>query len=238
MIGWLAAGSLVACNGTLQFSAVAASDDGSAPNEDAGTLDARGSEDVSSSESGLSDRASSRDVLSDRPSGFAPPCFKSTDCPVDKLRCDLTTGSCVECIADANCTVPPYFKCLLDVHRCVECVTEADCQPNSSCHPITHICLSSCANGATCPPAQPHCDPRGFCVECRTNSDCAQVDGCDTTIGRCAFCAEDRSCDPSAPYCDPYNPGRNRCKECLEPSECPVDRPYCDVHGRVCVAFP
>jgi hypothetical protein len=237
---WLLTGaSLFACDGTLQFSDGTATQDVSTSNQDAGSADVEArARDASAVDVELADALSEDANLSDRAPGFAPPCFKNADCPVDKLHCDLASHACVECIADSNCSVPPYFRCLLDVHRCVECLTEQDCDPSSICHPGTHICLRSCSSGAVCPPTQPQCDARGFCVECRTNADCAQTDLCDTTIGRCAFCADDRSCDPSAPYCDPYNPGRNRCKECLDPSQCPAARPYCDVHGRVCTAFP
>jgi hypothetical protein len=226
---WLLAASLFACNGTLQFSDWPGSEDSSLSPGDGGEADRA---DASVEDATVSDAAP------DRPLGFAPPCYKSTDCPVNKLHCDLPTTQCVECLGDANCTVDPYLHCLTAVHRCVECLTEMDCRSGAICDPTTHICLAGCPDGSPCPSTQPYCDSRGLCVECRSNVDCAQVDMCDLTIGRCVFCKSDRSCGPTAPYCDPYNPGRNRCKECLDPSECPAERPYCDVHGRVCVATP
>ncbi|MEY2582065.1 MAG: hypothetical protein QOE09_1914 [Ilumatobacteraceae bacterium] len=234
---WLFAGrSLVACDGTLQFSAVP--ETGNSPVLPRDAADDVHAGDASVDQVGIGDVALGDMSVSDRPSGFAPPCYKDTDCPVNKLHCDLPTNQCVECLADINCTVEPFLKCLKNVHRCVECATEKDCAAGSICHPVTRVCLSGCADAGRCPALQPYCDARGFCVECRTNADCAQVDVCDTTIGRCAFCNDDRSCVAPVSYCDPYNPGRNRCKECLDPSQCPVDRPYCDVHGRDCVAKP
>lgn len=182
--------------------------------------------------------ASLADSPADRGTGAAPPCYKDTDCPANKLHCDVDTHLCVECVADANCVVAPYFRCDAAVHRCVECLTVADCGSNAICHPDTRICIIGCAGPGDCPLLQPFCDSRGWCVECRTSADCAQTDLCDPTIGRCAFCTDDRGCSAPTPYCDVFNPGRNRCKECLEPQQCPPDRPYCDVHGRVCLAVP
>jgi len=236
----LAACSLVACDGTLQFSGTSDTSRDAGPSADGGPR-TDGESDVLVSDVSLGDDASKGDATAgdaplDRRIGLAPPCYKGTDCPVDKLHCDLDSNECVECLADLNCTVMPYLRCMTSVHRCVECLTESDCTPGSVCHATTHICLHLCADGGACPATLPYCDPLGFCAECRSNADCAQADLCDRDIGRCAFCAMDRSCGATAPYCDPYNPGRSRCKECLDPSECPVDRPYCDVHGRVCVS--
>jgi hypothetical protein len=234
------AASLFACNGALQFSALPGLEDSSLSPADGGQA---GGSDASAADASAADASAIDSTVSDAPTtdrrtGFAPPCSKSTDCPVNKLHCDQTSGQCVECLGDSTCYVEPYLHCLTNVHRCVECVTETDCRPGATCDPTTHICLTGCADGAPCPSIHPYCDSRGFCVECRSNVDCPQADLCDLTIGRCAFCGDDRSCAAPAPYCDPYNPGRNRCKECLEGSQCPAERPYCDVHGRVCVAAP
>src|SRR2546430_10778972 len=209
--------ALAACDGTLQFSATgetggivggagaagtAGGGAGGRANDASAVTDAPGEV--------LSDVA-----LSDRGTGFAPPCYKDADCPVNKLHCDIATSTCVECVASVDCKVTPYLVCETGAHRCFECLSSADCGPNSLCHPDTRICLARCGDGGACPAAQPYCDTRGLCLECRTNADCFRPDLCDPAIGRCAFCADDRSCTAPNVLCDPYNPGRARCKECL-----------------------
>src|SRR6185369_8348744 len=75
------------CNGTLQFSSPTSRDAAIESASDAGTTE---------------------DVMADR-AGFAPPCYKDTDCPVNKLHCDLVTNQCVECVGESDCVVAPYL---------------------------------------------------------------------------------------------------------------------------------
>ncbi len=233
--------ALAGCNGTLQFS-----DPNATTGAGGGPTDASSGEevrpdvdtaDVATPDVAPSDTATA-DVPGDRGDGFAPPCHKDSDCPVNKLHCDLPTGQCVECVGTTDCVVDPYLRCETGVHRCVECLSSGDCAPGAACDPAVHICIASCRDGGSCPALQPFCDGRGACVECRTNADCFRPDLCDLSIGRCAFCAGDQECVAPNLRCDPYNPGRSRCKECLTPADCPASAPFCDVHGGICVAGP
>jgi hypothetical protein len=242
--------ALTGCDGTLQFSGTGgaagqtndASVGGDAP-------DVTPQEDAPSDMSTPSDMTTSPDMANppdvappfdatteDRGGGFAPPCHKDTDCPVNKLHCDVATNQCVECLGDSNCMVAPYAHCDTVVHRCVECLSAGDCAPGAICDPTIRICIARCTDGGGCPAAQPFCDTqRSLCVECRNGADCFRPDLCDPTIGRCAFCDSDQTCVAPNVRCDPYNPGRSRCKECLVPADCPASAPYCDVHGGICV---
>jgi hypothetical protein len=217
---------LAGCDGTLQFSGPTAGTGGAAGQ-------AEDASDVADARPDETNEATTVDA-----SGFAPPCHKDTDCPVNKLHCDLASNACVECVGNSDCNVDPYLRCETTVHRCVECVSPADCAPGATCDPATRICIASCRDGGACPAAQPYCDGRGSCVECRSNADCFRPDLCDLSIGRCAFCAADQECAAPNVRCDPYNPGRSRCKQCLIPADCPVSTPYCDVHGGICMAGP
>jgi hypothetical protein len=237
--------ALAGCDGTLQFSSPGEPTGGAAgQTQDATTGDGPTSDMSAPSDSASTDMATpadmaaSPDTVEDRGGGFAPPCHKDLDCPVNKLHCDLATNQCVECVADGNCNVDPYRRCDTQIHRCVECLSPNDCQPGAFCHPATRICIAQCADGGGCPAAQPFCDARGLCVECRNNADCFRPDLCDVAIGRCAFCAVDLGCLAPNLLCDPYNPGRSRCKECLTPADCTASVPYCDVHGGICIAGP
>jgi hypothetical protein len=237
--------ALAGCDGTLQFSAPGGATGGGATGGGAGhptdasagaeTADVTIPPDTSLPDATSDTAAPSDTAAEDHFGGFAPPCQKDTDCPVNKLHCDLVTNQCVECLADSNCMVAPYSHCDTGVHRCVECLSPADCAPGALCDPTTRICIAQCVDGGGCPAAQPFCDARGRCAECRTNADCFRPDLCDLTIGRCAFCASDQGCLAPNLRCDPYNPGRSRCKQCLTPADCPAATPYCDVHGGICV---
>jgi hypothetical protein len=233
--------ALAGCDGTLQFSGPNQATGGAAGNThdaslDQYTPDAPTTLDAPGDIAPADVSAPSDVVTEDVAGGFAPPCHKSTDCPVNKLHCDLTSGQCVECLGNADCVVAPYARCDMAVHRCVECLSAADCAGDAICDSATGICIARCVDGGGCPAAQPFCDARGNCVECRTNGDCFRPDLCDLSIGRCAFCATDQECVAPNIRCDPYNPGRSRCKECLTPADCPASTPYCDVHGGICVA--
>jgi len=232
--------ALAGCDGTLQFSSPGGATGGGAgqandasPGEDAPSDVATPSDMATPA-----DMAEPSDVAIDRGGGFAPPCRKDTDCPVNKLHCDLVSSQCVECVGDADCVVDPYFRCDMGAHRCVECLSPNDCSSGALCHPATGLCIAQCQDAAGCPATQAFCDTRGYCVECRTNADCFRPDLCDVAIGRCAFCASDRDCFAPNLRCDPYNPGRARCKECLTSADCSSSAPYCDVHGGICVAGP
>jgi len=96
----LAACSLVACDGTLQFSGTSDTSRDAGPSADGGPR-TDGESDVLVSDVSLGDDASKGDATAgdaplDRRIGLAPPCYKGTDCPVDKLHCDLDSNECVE----------------------------------------------------------------------------------------------------------------------------------------------
>jgi hypothetical protein len=231
--------ALAACDGALQFSeAGSPTGAGGAPGDASGDRSTAGDgsdASIDASIDAIDLRDAPGDPAGDPGMGYATPCYKDTDCPANKLHCDILSHQCVECIATVDCVVAPYLRCETKVHRCVECLTSTDCGPNATCHPDARVCIPLCQDGAACPVTAPYCDGSGSCAACRNNADCFQIDLCDLSIGRCAFCADDRSCTTAAPHCDPYNPGRERCKECLVPADCPPGKPYCDVHAGLCV---
>jgi hypothetical protein len=239
--------ALACCDGTLQFSSPGGTTGGAAGRASDASADDGSTADMSvpsdmaapadtvATDTATPDDTAPLDVAEDRSGGFAPPCQKDSDCPVNKLHCDLVTAQCVECVGDLHCNVDPYRRCDTGVHRCVECLSPNDCAPGAFCHPATRICIAQCADGGGCPAAQPFCDTRGLCVECRNNADCFRPDLCDVAIGRCAYCAVDLGCLGPNLHCDPYNPNRDRCKQCLTPSDCTASVPYCDVHAGTCV---
>lgn len=117
------------------------------------------------------------------------PCFSDVDC--DQMRCDGTSGTCVECVHPGDCGVAA--NCL--DHRCEN--------------------AGVCSNGDDCPSTEPVCDPTWrVCVECVNSTDCAA--GNDCTNGRCVpfdTCSSSLQC--SSGVCS-----GGQCVECGADADC------------------
>jgi len=89
-------------------------------------------------------------------------------CTAPKPVCDEPNDTCVECLAEADCTTPAKSKCDTDTKACVACLQSADCATAAA---------AKCDGGA--------------CVKCTGNDDCSHVAGkgvCDTVAGECVQC--------------------------------------------------
>lgn len=193
----------VACNGTVEF-----------PDESDGAAD-----DATSEKDGA-DAASAS-------------CATNAECAIAGLRCDLSSRTCVQCLAATDCTTPGIDRCDVTLHRCVQCVSMGDCS-GGSCDPTTHRCVTTCAGG--CSGETPTCDTaRGICVKCRTAADCTSATEkrvCDPVDGRCVSCVADAECPPFAPRCDRL---LGRCVQCVGQNDCSAGK-ICNVSIGACVA--
>jgi hypothetical protein len=141
-------------------------------------------------------------------------CMTQQDCPVG--FCNQRSGLCVACVKDSQC---PMGVCDPDLNECVACGTSQDCGPGQTC--MGHQCIPTCGDGGTCPPNAPYCDPRGLCVECVYDGDCAGIAGgqwCNQQSGMCVECVLDEQCvAPTARFC---NTATDQCVGCLTSVDC------------------
>ena len=109
--------------------------------------------------------------------------------------CDEATDSCVECIADDNCTNEAEPYCVNNT--CVACRNDADCDNGTFCDGA-----ETCDNG-TCYPGQPPCqgdlplcdEDNDTCVECFDDGDCAGDNNTPLCNGvMCVECIVDADC--------------------------------------------
>jgi hypothetical protein len=187
------------------------------------------------------DAVDGRGVDGDTADGFARAdasrggCTSDADCPLPSLHCDAA-GQCVACVTDSQCTQPGLKRCDFMLETCVQCGDDNDCEPNQLCEVTSHVCVSSCMNNQVCPANEQCVQPRGLCVACQHNEDCANEKGptsapliCNTAIGQCVECTSDLGC-PADQSCDQTT---DRCVDCLTNFDCP---PYafCNPNTHVC----
>lgn len=53
-------------------------------------------------------------------------CTSNADCP-SPLVCNTTTGACVICVQDDDCTNPATPKCDPNTNLCLQCLENSDC---------------------------------------------------------------------------------------------------------------
>lgn len=188
----------------------------------------------------------SRDITdaaadTDSPSPSLSQCRNQSDCARLGLglHCslpDASTGTCVACITNSDCTDPVLSICDPTLNRCVQCDVVGNCRANEVClADVTHTCIPSCLNMQACPLRASYCDPtRNVCLGCRNDGDCELGQICDLSSGRCGECAADTDCHPK-PFvtCDRTT---SRCVECLRNSDC--GRGVCDTHGNCIGSSP
>src|SRR5260221_7833306 len=61
-------------------------------------------------------------------------CNADPDCLPADPRCDLDTHTCVQCLANADCTQPQAAICSVETHTCQGCVANSNC-PSQACLP-------------------------------------------------------------------------------------------------------
>lgn len=119
-------------------------------------------------------------------------------------KCDVSSGKCVECLADGDCAGSSKGKrCHRTKRTCVECVSAADCAAGT-------------------------CTSASVCGECAKNADClgnAKGEVCSSTTHTCGGCTGDADCagSLSGPRCN-----QGRCVECVGPADCPFSKPGCN----------
>ncbi|HSS39142.1 MAG TPA: hypothetical protein VLT58_10265, partial [Polyangia bacterium] len=53
-------------------------------------------------------------------------CKTDQDCPLTTLHCDSSSGQCLACVEDGNCTSASSAHCDAALHRCVQCGADQD----------------------------------------------------------------------------------------------------------------
>jgi hypothetical protein len=147
------------------------------------------------------------------------PCTSDATCA--GLRCKTTTGSCVACLTDVDCS-GVFSRCDVAIGVCVACLDAADCGARQRCDPTARRCLDTCHDADDpCPLPNVVCDQvRHLCIECRSSANCAGSAGgpvCDLSIGRCVECIGNAQCPTAAPVCDRRT---GQCVGCVASSAC------------------
>lgn len=160
-------------------------------------------------------------------------CIVDSDCPLPSLHCDTTSGACLPCVLDSQCSAQGRPRCDLALHACVECGSNQDCGFNATCEPLTRKCVPRCADNAPCPASVPRCGELGFCSECANSGDCpAARHFCEKPSGRCVECRGSADCSGARPRCDS---AMSRCVGCVLSTDCPPAAPVCDPATSACV---
>ncbi len=158
------------------------------------------------------------------------PCQADADCAVDPSghRCDLTNGTCVQCLSDLDCNLTTP-RCD-DAGQCVACLDDFDCDTGQVCDTSTNTCQASgCATDQDCAPQV--CDASsGKCVACVHDSDCVFGGTCQKNA--CAAppsCGADSDC-PTPDFCQ-----GGACIACRTSADC---RAGLACSGGTCVEGP
>lgn len=126
-------------------------------------------------------------------------CSSNNDCSVG-LFCDLSSGTCVDCLVDEHCDLGEMCRANNTCGDASICTGDADCQTGLVCELSSGACVqctadSHCETGSTC--------QLGSCVEtgnsggptCSVQSDCDAMGYiCDLSAGQCVPCSNDIQC--------------------------------------------
>ncbi len=172
----------------------------------------------------------------------------------DEMVCNETTGECVECLAEGDCTDQ---VCSRDTNTCVECLGDDDCT-DGVCDTDANTCVVCLTNDDCTDPTASFCDTdTNTCSGCTTSADCAHLADagtgvCDTENSTCVECLDDdettraacdgNSCDPATNTCtDTVVGSLEVCEPCLADSECSTDHSCVPMdfdgafHGNYCL---
>ncbi len=151
-------------------------------------------------------------------------CQTDADCTNTTGRplCDTERGQCSECLSNANCP-DAAPACNRQNGTCAVCLVDTDCGPNYLCSQGDDRCHPKCTSNADCTaPNQPLCNPlTGACVQCTSATDClAGQPICNPDNHQCVQCVANTDCSAGTPIC---NVGDHRCVECTVSADCPSD---------------
>lgn len=144
------------------------------------------------------------------------------------VACEVSTGTCHECLNDAQCAEarpdkPDLRVCNSTTHTCVGCLQSPDCSNNA---------VAKAAGLLTCDTG------KNICIDCMSASDCSGRVGMPYCAnGRCSQCESDSHCSGSTPYCVVPSGGvRKQCEGCsAQPSTFCSDKnvatPVCSQAG-------
>ncbi len=173
-------------------------------------------------------------------------CSNPDACPGQ--ACITTTGQCVACINNGDCSGNPAGN-ICDNNQCVECVGNGDCNDGNNC--TNDVCSNnSCSNPDACPgeeciaatgqcvecinnndcngnPAGNFCD-NNQCVECINNGDCSDGDNCTTDT-----CSNNSCSFPDACPGEACVPATGQCVECVNDGDCTMPQ-TCDTGTNTC----
>jgi hypothetical protein len=110
--------------------------------------------------------------------------------------CKPTTGACVQCAADLDCTTSAAPACDTTANKCVECVQSSYCKTTSApvCDTTAEHCVQ-CLQDTDCSGATPICISQQ-CTNCTSDTQCVAKLGANPGVcmfhqdGRCATDAE------------------------------------------------
>jgi Cys-rich repeat protein len=170
----------------------------------------------------------------DGSTGAPPPGSCANDSACGDAKCDVTSGVCVGCLADADCS-SGRSKCEPTTHVCVACLNGPDCGMRQTCDTVTNRCLDACFDADDiCPLPGFVCDrDRALCIECKTSASCVGSPNgpfCDVLIGRCVACTGNAQCPATKAVCDRRS---GTCQECVTSPSCGSGN-VCDPMTLVC----
>ena len=158
-------------------------------------------------------------------------CGSNADCAGDAgvlegPVCDTSTGACVECVTDADCTSPNARVCDPDGNLCLPCRVSADCAQNSDgpiCMDFGQFDLGIGTCGCT---ANSDCAGRAGGARCVSDGSPYEKCGC-AAASDCAASEDGHLCiDPLAggwPQC-----GCNTTADCPTAESCPAAGATCE----------
>jgi hypothetical protein len=101
-----------------------------------------------------------------------------------------------ECSSNADCAGQSKNLCNQTLHTCAECVLDGDCvDGQETCSIALNRCAAPCSADIDCPPDDRWCDlalgragTPGYCVGCRSLSDCTDPERPYCVEGDCVAC--------------------------------------------------
>jgi hypothetical protein len=145
-------------------------------------------------------------------------CTSDTDCTSSFVsmwnRCNLTLHQCIECTVDADCGRGRLCRSNSCVTPCTEGESGSD-DTNSMCptaqsyceHDVG-FCVACDSEHYVCSGDAVICSPRGICIQCVTDAQCAGKAGttrCNSVTGRCVACVNSTHCLGSGMACNPVS---------------------------------
>jgi MYXO-CTERM domain-containing protein len=148
-------------------------------------------------------------AVCDYPTGTCVACEFDSDCGGNTPICDGVSHTCKPCQSNADCAGnaagPACVLSGMKAGSCVTCVADADC-PSAvapKCDPVANYCVQ-CLTSADCGGATPVCNGSNLCVQCLSNADCSGATPiCDTASSTCKPCQNDYAAQNPGPLACP-----------------------------------